>query len=229
MQEQGVSGSMVDGGPAFLPERLTLAGSYVTVAPLAALEHADSLWRRSSGEDADQLWRYLGEGPFSSRAPFEEMLRRRESAADPLFYALLDPRSGDALGMAALMRIEPAHRVIEVGNILYTNALRKTRGATEAMYLLARYVFENLHFRRYEWKCNALNEPSRKAAVRLGFTFEGIFRQHMIMKGQNRDTAWFSMLDKEWPVHKAKLERWLDPSNFNERGEQLSSLSRAER
>ncbi len=123
------------------------------------------------------------------------------------------------------MRIEPEHRVIEVGNILYTRALQRTRGATEAMYLLARHVFEELGYRRYEWKCDALNEASRRAALRLGFTFEGVFRQHMIVKGRNRDTAWFSMLDCEWPVRKAAFERWLDPSNFDADGRQRSKLS----
>jgi RimJ/RimL family protein N-acetyltransferase len=127
--------------------------------------------------------------------------------------------------MAALMRIEPEHPVIEVGSILYTPALQRTRGATETMYLLARHVFEELGYRRYEWKCNALNEASRRAALRLGLTFEGIFRQHMIVKGRRRDTAWFSMLDCEWPVRKAGFERWLDPSNFDANGQQKSSLS----
>ncbi len=123
------------------------------------------------------------------------------------------------------MRIEPAHRVIEVGNILYTPALQRTRAATEAMYLLARHIFEDLGYRRYEWKCNALNQPSRRAALRLGFTFEGIFRQHYIVKGRNRDTAWYSMLDSEWPPNKAAFESWLDPSNFDSNGHQIASLS----
>src|SRR5436190_23509171 len=125
------------------------------------------------------------------------------------------------------MRIEPVHRVIEVGNILYLRSLQRTAGATEAMYLLARHVFEEMEYRRYEWKCDALNEPSRRAALRLGFTFEGIFRQHMIVKGKNRDTAWYSMLDGEWPTRKAAFERWLDPANFTEQGVQKSSLHRA--
>jgi RimJ/RimL family protein N-acetyltransferase len=123
------------------------------------------------------------------------------------------------------MRIEPVHRVIEVGSILYSPRLQQTTLATEAMYLMARHVFEDLGYRRYEWKCNALNAPSRRAALRLGFTFEGIFRQHMIVKGRNRDTAWFSMLDSEWPLRKANFERWLDPSNFSTDGRQKVSLS----
>ncbi len=131
--------------------------------------------------------------------------------------------------MAALMRIDTSHRVIEIGNILYTRAMQHTTAATEAMYLLASYVFEKLRFRRYEWKCNALNQPSRQAAVRLGFTFEGIFRQHMIVKGRNRDTAWFSMLDSEWPSRKREFERWLAPANFDERGQQRTRLNNRQR
>jgi RimJ/RimL family protein N-acetyltransferase len=123
------------------------------------------------------------------------------------------------------MRIEPTQRVIEVGSIIYSSALQRTRAATEAMYLLARHVFEDLGYRRYEWKCNALNAPSRRAAERLGFTFEGIFRQHMVIKGRNRDTAWFSMLDAEWPARKSAFERWLLPENFDEHGTQRTPLA----
>jgi RimJ/RimL family protein N-acetyltransferase len=216
-------------GRAAHPQRVVLPGSFVTVAPLSASEHCHDLWNGTGGADKEHLWRYLSEGPFLSREPFEQLLRTRESSADPFFYALLDSHSGQALGMASLMRIEPTHRVIEVGSILYSDALQRTSTATEAMYLLARYVFESLKYRRYEWKCNALNEPSRNAALRLGFTFEGIFRQHMIVKGQNRDTAWFSMLDREWPDRKASFERWLTPSNFDEGGRQRGPLRTMER
>src|SRR5262249_12793978 len=132
--------------------------------------------------------------------------------------------SREPAGYASLMRIDPAHRVIEVGNILYLPSLQRTVGATEAMFLLARYVFEDLGYRRCEWKCDALNEPSPRAALRLGFTFEGIFRQHMIVKGKNRDTAWYSMLDAEWPARKEAFERWLGPSNFSADGRQRTSL-----
>ncbi len=142
-----------------------------------------------------------------------------------MFYAIVDRRNGLAVGRAALMRIDPRNRVVEVGNIMYSPALQRTRGATEAMYLLARYVFEDLGYRRYEWKCNALNEPSQRAALRLGFSFEGIFRQHMIVKGRNRDTAWFSMLDSEWPARKREFERWLDKTNFDSQGIQKTSLN----
>jgi RimJ/RimL family protein N-acetyltransferase len=172
-----------------------------------------------------ELWRYMPDGPFPARAEFDTNIEAKSDAPDRVYFAIVDKGSNLALGHAALMRIEPRDGVIEVGNILYTKALQKTRGATEAMYLLARYVFEELGYRRYEWKCNALNEPSRKAALRLGFSFEGLFRQHMIVKGQNRDTAWFSMLDSEWSSRKAEFERWLSASNFGEQGQQLSPLA----
>jgi RimJ/RimL family protein N-acetyltransferase len=171
------------------------------------------------------LWLYLFEGPFPRRADFDSHLKRAAASEDPLFFAILDRASGTAVGYAAYMRIEPAHRVIEVGSILYTSQLQRTPLATEAMYVTARHVFEDLGYRRYEWKCNALNAPSRGAALRFGFTFEGIFRQHMIVKGRNRDTAWFSMLDSEWPARKASFERWLDPSNFGPDGRQKVALS----
>jgi RimJ/RimL family protein N-acetyltransferase len=189
------------------------------------LAHAATLFDSTRGEENERLWLYLFEGPFATRADFDSHLKQKASSQDPLFFAILDKPSGDAVGYAAYMRIEPAHRVIEVGSILYTPRLQRTVGATEAMYLMARHVFEDLGYRRYEWKCNALNAPSRSAALRLGFTFEGVFRQHMIIKGRNRDTAWFSMLDSEWPKRKAAFERWLHPSNFDANGRQRMSLS----
>ena len=208
-----------------LPQRVAMSGRYVTVMPLNAEAHADSLWELTCGAANDALYDYLFEGPFPTRAEFDEDLARKCASDDPLFYAIVDNASGEAVGRAALMRIEPKHRCIEVGSILYTPALQRTRGATEAMFLMARYVFEDLGYRRYEWKCNALNQPSRRAALRLGFTFEGIFRQHMIVKGHSRDTAWFAMLDGEWPDRKAVFERWLDPANFDSAGNQITAFS----
>jgi len=206
---------------ALLPQRITLEGQRVTLVPLT-LEHADDLW---AGTQDPALWDYLFDGPYTDRAAFDASIVRKSSGNDPLFYAILDRASGKALGHASYMRIEPAHKCIEVGSILYSPALQRTAAATETMYLMARYVFEELGYRRYEWKCNALNEPSRRAALRLGFTFEGVFRQHMIVKGMNRDTAWFSMLDSEWPSRKAAFEQWLAPSNFDASGKQLRSLT----
>lgn len=210
--------------PAKLPERTTMQGRYVTLAPLQP-NHAGELWEATQGPSNEGLWQYLFEGPFADRRAFDAHVEKKAASNDPLFFAILDARSERPTGYASYMRIEPVHRVIEVGSILYTPALQRTRGATEAMYLMARHVFEDLGYRRYEWKCNSLNEPSRRAALRLGFQFEGIFRQHMIVKGRNRDTAWYSMLDAEWQSRKAAFEHWLAPSNFDENGVQRRSLA----
>jgi RimJ/RimL family protein N-acetyltransferase len=218
-------GPLVDGPPARRPARIILPGRLVTLAPLDRIAHGDALYEAIGGKAGDRLWRYLFDGPFADRQAFDGHLQRIAASEDPLFFAILDNASGNAVGYASYLRIEPSHRVIEVGNILYTPRLQQTALATEAMYLMARHVFEHLGDRRYEWKCNALNAPSRRAALRFGFSFEGIFRQHMIVKGRNRDTAWFSMLDSEWPVRKANFERWLDPSNFAEDGRQKVALS----
>ncbi len=216
----------VDPSPARWPTRRTLEGRLVTIAPLDAKAHARSLYEGSHGEDKEDRWRYLFDGPFADAAAFEAQLRKKAASDDPLFFAIVNRQTGRAEGHAAYLRITPAHRVIEVGNILYTVGLQRRAGATEAMYLMARHVFEDLGYRRYEWKCDALNAPSRRAALRLGFRFEAIFRQHMIVKGRNRDTAWFAMLDGEWPERKANFERWLDQTNFDANGRQREALSR---
>ena len=218
-------GPLVEGPAARRPSRTTLPGRVITLAPLDPHAHGDALYEGVSGEGGDRLWQYLFEGPFADRTAFDLHLQRIAASEDPMFFAILDNPSGKAVGYASYMRIEPVHRVIEVGSILYTPRLQQTTLATEAMYLMARHVFEDLGYRRYEWKCNALNAPSRRAALRFGFTFEGIFRKHMIVKGRNRNTAWFSMLDSEWPVRKANFERWLDPLNFGADGRQKVALS----
>jgi RimJ/RimL family protein N-acetyltransferase len=207
------------------PERVILEGRHVKIVPLDAAAHLQALYEGSCGPEREPLWRYLFNGPYTSAAEFAWWLAGRERLEDPLFFTILDAASGDPAGYCSLMRIEPLHRVVEVGNILYLPRLQRTVGATEAMYLLARYVFETLEYRRYEWKCDALNAPSRHAALRYGFTFEGIFRQHMIVKGKNRDTAWYAMLDSEWAARKQAFEQWLDPANFSADGRQKSSLA----
>jgi RimJ/RimL family protein N-acetyltransferase len=219
-------GLRVDPAPARPPQPTTLRGRFVTLVPLDPAAHAVSLYEASHGPEREDLWRYLFDGPYPDQATFEARLNQMAGSRDPLFFTILDNSTGKPLGYASYLRIEPAHRCIEVGSILFTPLLQRTPGATEAMYLMARHVFEDLSYRRYEWKCNALNEPSRRAALRLGFTFEGIFRQHMIIKSRNRDTAWFSMLDSEWPARKASFEQWLSPDNFDVRGRQKQSLSR---
>lgn len=217
-------GESVDPWPAKRPERVTLSGRLVTLEPLDAAGHADALAAGACGLERAGLWAYLFEEPFEYHSRFREHIEAKAAAADAVFFAIVDKALGRAAGYASLMSIDPVHRAIEVGNILYTPALQRTAMATEAMYLLARYVFEDLGYRRYEWKCNSLNQPSRRAALRLGFTFEGVFRQHFIVKGRNRDTAWFSMLDSEWPGRKADFERWLDPANFDAAGRQKTPL-----
>ena len=196
----------------------------MALTPLDARLHGDALWEATRGEQNDTLWQYLAEGPFRDREDFDKTLAGMAASEDPLFFAIIDRVSELAAGRASYLRIDPKHGSIEVGSILYSPALQRTCGATEVMYLMARHAFEDLGYRRYEWKCNALNEPSRRAALRLGFTFEGVFRQHQIVKGRNRDTAWFSMLDGEWPRRKEAFERWLDPENFSATGEQKRKL-----
>jgi len=216
-------GAPVDPSPARRPERVTLAGADVTLAPLDAA-HADALYDGSHGDGRESVWAYMGDGPYEDRAAFRLAVEAKARSSDPLFFAIIDNASGRAVGYQTLMRIDAVNRVIETGNILMTPALQRTRGATEAHYLFARYVFDELGYRRYEWKCNDLNAPSRRAALRLGFAFEGIFRQHMIIRGRNRDTAWYAMLDADWPARKAAFERWLAPENFDARGRQRSAL-----
>ena len=210
--------------PAQKPNRRTLLGRHVTLVPLDAAAHSDALYAVAGHPEQAELWAYVVDGPFPNRAAFDDLIRRKAESEDPLYFAIIDHRSGLAAGYAALMRIDPVHRVIEIGYILFTPVLQRTTGATEAIYLLARHVFEDLGYRRFEWKCDSRNEPSRRAAVRFGFTFEGTFRQHMLVKGRNRDTNWYSILDGEWPERKAAMDRWLDPQNFDSAGRQKMPL-----
>lgn len=216
-------GTPVDAGPAALPGPVTLEGLYARIEKLDAKRHGGSLWRALAGDDG--VWTYLAHGPFAREGAFQVWLEERAVLADPYAYAVVDRQSDDALGIVTLMEIRPAMRVVEMGSIVYSQALQRTRVATEAQYLMARYAFEGLGYRRYEWKCNDLNQPSRRAALRYGFTYEGTFRQHMIVKGRNRDTAWYAMLDGDWPDVRAAFEGWLDPGNFDITGEQKRSLS----
>jgi RimJ/RimL family protein N-acetyltransferase len=208
-----------------VPSSVTLDGRYVVVAPLDPSRHAAALHDATCGQGSDDLWTFLADGPYTSPAAFTADIAAKAQSKDPLFFAIVDKRSQRALGYAAYLRIDAPNRVVEIGHILFGRGLQRTAAATEAMYLMAKYVFEDLGYRRYEWKCDNRNDASRRAAERLGFTFEGVFRQHMIRKGQNRDTAWFSMLDSEWPANKAAFEAWLDPANFDENGRQRRSIA----
>jgi RimJ/RimL family protein N-acetyltransferase len=225
MTAEGQLGPAVNAGAAAAPTTRTLAGRFVTLRALDPAADATALFEGTHGPDVTLVWRYLSDGPYADLRTFTAALERKAASRDPLYFSIVDNESGTAVGSAAFLRIDPPNRVIEVGSILYARRLQRTTGGTEAMYLMAREAFDGLGYRRYEWKCNAFNEPSRRAAVRLGFTFEGAFRQHMIVKGRNRDTAWYSMLDSEWPRVKAAFERWLDPSNFDSEGRQRQSLA----
>jgi RimJ/RimL family protein N-acetyltransferase len=216
-------GPVVEPCDARRPARVILEGRFVRLEPLDAARHGPALWNNLAG--ADQVWDYLFDAPFGDEASFVADLARKAASEDPRFWAVVDKTLDEAQGYATLMRVDPVHRTIEVGNILFAPALQRTPGATESMALLATYAFEALGHRRYEWKCNALNAPSRAAAERLGFTFEGVFRQHMIVKGRNRDTAWYAMLDTEWPTAKRGFARWLARENFDEAGRQRRSLA----
>ena len=216
-------GPPVDPTPARPPEPVTLTGRFGSVARLDPARDAADLWRAFKGRD--DIWTYISRhGPFADEATFAAWLAERATSSDPYAYTVRDP-DGRARGLVAFLEIRPAARVIEVGFIVYSPALQRTALATETQYLLARYAFETLGYRRYEWKCDALNAPSRRSALRFGFVFEGILRQHMITKGRSRDTAYFSMLDHEWPVRKVNFERWLAPGNFDAEGRQKISLA----
>jgi RimJ/RimL family protein N-acetyltransferase len=214
-------GPEVDSRPADRPGAVTLTGRYGAVERIQPSKHGVSLWEAVRGHD--RLWTYMAYGPFPDEGAFSGWLAAQEASVDPYYYAIVEP-SGRAVGLATLMSIRPDMRVVEVGNILLSPSLQRTALATEAQYLLARYAFETLRYRRYEWKCYALNAASRRAALRFGFSFEGIFRDHMIIKGRSRDTAWFAMLESEWPARKAAFERWLAPENFAADGTQKRKL-----
>jgi RimJ/RimL family protein N-acetyltransferase len=212
-------GPPVDTTPAPRPGPVTIKGRYGQIEKLTP-QHAASLWKAFAGHP--EVWTYIStDGPFSNEEEFSPFIAKRAAAEDPYAYAIIDI-AGNAVGYFTLMEIRPAMRVIEVGHVLYSPALQRTPLGTEAQYLLARYAFETLGYRRYEWKCHAQNAASRRAALRYGFIYEGILRQHTIAKGRNRDNVYFSMLDSEWPARKASFERWLAPENFADGKQKLS-------
>jgi RimJ/RimL family protein N-acetyltransferase len=213
----------LDWKSARLPQRVPLQGNTVVLEPVDPPRHATELF--SSSKDAPELWKHLAYGPFANQAEFTSWLEDRSATEDPLFYAIIDRESGGARGMASFLRMEPHHGVIEIGHIWFAPVLQRTRQATEAIFILARHAFDDLGYRRLEWKCDSLNDPSRRAATRFGFVLEGVFRQHMVVKERNRDTAWYSITDGEWPVRRAAFEAWLSPENFDQEGRQRRSLA----
>jgi RimJ/RimL family protein N-acetyltransferase len=218
-------GELVEPLTAEWPVAKQLAGSSVRLEGLDPAAHGQALWETTGGLQNAVLWQYMSEGPFTARSEFDTAMHDAAGKRDPVFYAIVDKGSSRALGRAAFLNIKPANRCVEVGHLLFAKELQRTRGTTEALYLMARYAFDELRYRRYEWKCNALNAKSRRAAERFGFVFEGVFRQHMIVKGRNRDSAWYSILANEWPGVKRALESWLAPENFDGQGRQRRRLS----
>lgn len=206
------------------PDGRTLEGRWCRLEKLDPARHGDNLFQASVAPGVDTRFRYLFEPPPADRAAFDQWAAKASSGEDPLFYSVIDLTTGKAEGRQALMRITPEHGVVEIGSILWGPRIARTRIATEALYLFARYSFDDLGYRRFEWKCDARNEPSRSAALRFGFTFEGIFRSHMVVKGRSRDTAWFAIVDSEWPRIEAGMEAWLAPENFDAGGAQKASL-----
>ncbi len=210
--------------PRRRPPRSAMKGHFCHVEPVDPARHAADLYAANSLDRQGRNWTYLPYGPFGQIEDYRLWLNRVSAGEDPLFHAIIERQTGRAVGIASFMRIDPAAGVIEVGGINYAPPLQRTPAATEAMYLMMRRVFDELGYRRYEWKCDSLNASSRAAALRLGFKYEGIFRQATVYKGRNRDTCWFSILDSEWPTLKSAFESWLDPSNFDAAGQQRRSL-----
>ncbi len=206
------------------PERAVLEGRYARLEPLDPARHGAELLASAQQPGGDDRFRYLFEEPPADAAAFRPWLDKAAAPDDPLFFAVVDQATGRAEGRQSLMRIDPVHGVIEIGHILWGPAIARGRVCTEALYLFASYVFDTLGYRRFEWKCNDDNAPSKRAAVRFGFQPEGVFRQHMVQKGRNRDTAWFAMVDADWPRLRAGYERWLRPENFDAAGVQRARL-----
>ncbi len=213
-----------DWKPRPRPERRAWEGRYVRLEPLEAQRHGDGLYAASTMSDADERFRWLMEYPPAGREQFQPWLEKSEASEDPLYFAVIDRQSGRIAGRQSLMRIDPASGVIEIGAIFWSSLIARRPAATEALYLFMKYVFQELGYRRFEWKCHNRNEPSKRAALRFGFEFEGVFRQHMVFKGGNRDTAWFAIIDREWPVLSRVYEAWLDASNFDAAGRQKRRL-----
>jgi RimJ/RimL family protein N-acetyltransferase len=219
-----VSDDLRNWQPRPRPERKPLEGRHVRLEPLSAAMHGDGLFEAATAEDAESRFRWLFDSRPESRAAFQPWLEKAETSEDPLFFTVIDKASGKIAGRQALMRIDPSFGGIEIGNIYWGALVSRKPAATEAQFLFARYAFDELGYRRYEWKCNNRNSPSKRAAERFGFTFEGIFRQHLIVKGENRDTAWYSVIDKEWPALRQAYEAWLEPGNFDHEGRQKRRL-----
>ncbi|WP_436951257.1 GNAT family N-acetyltransferase [Staphylococcus xylosus] len=206
------------------PNALSIEGRYCRLEKLKP-KHGEGLYAHFGTVEDLPNWTYLPDEQPQDLEAFQVYLNKKVETKDPYFFAIIDKQTEQAVGIIALLRIDQSNGSIEVGHIHYVNILKRTRIATEVQFLLARYVFETLGYRRYEWKCDALNKPSIKAAKRLGFKYEGVFRNHKVYKARNRDTCWLSIIDREWPIYKQQYEKWLDEKNFDELGNQIHRLS----
>jgi len=222
---QPIGEALPDWKPAAYPKISRMDGRFCDLELIDAAKHAGPLFEAFAEDKDGRMWTYMSNGPFSAVAEVRAWLEAAETLDDQVYYAVIDKATGRAVGIVTYLRIQPQHGVVEVGAISYAPCLQKTPAATEAMYLMMRQVFEVWGYRRYEWKCDDLNAASKRAAERLGFSYDGLFRQAIIYKGRNRDTAWYSILDKDWPPIKAALEAWLDPANFDADGRQQRSLA----
>ena len=211
--------------PRERPSHEPMIGRFVVLEPLDAARHGDGLYAATASEEGAERHRYLFEPPPADRTAFQPWLDKANVSADPLWFTVIDAKSRKVVGRQSLMRIDQTFGVIEIGNILWSSLMARSPAATEALYLFARHAFDDLGYRRFEWKCNNANEPSKAAAERFGFRFEGVFRQHMIVKGMNRDTAWFAMIDRDWPLIREAFEQWLDAANFDADGRQKRRLA----
>lgn len=205
------------------PERITLEGRYCRLEPIRA-DHSDRIYEIESLPDADSRYRYIPNLPFQNREAHDDWFEKEIISSETVTFAIIDKSTDQIEGRQSLMRIFPEHGTCEIGYVVWGPGMTRTRIATESVYLLASYVFDELKYRRFEWKCDNNNEKSKAAAIRFGFEFEGLFRQHLMVKGVNRDTAWFAMMDFNWPILKTSYEKWLHPSNFDEEGKQIRDL-----
>ncbi|OON39424.1 GNAT family N-acetyltransferase [Izhakiella australiensis] len=222
---QPVGPAMPDWSERPLPGKVTIDGDYCRIEPLDAARHGNDLFQAWEQAADGRDWTWLLAEPFNSVDAFLAYIEQSVKGQDPRHYAVIDRRSGKAVGTLALMRQQPQHGVIEVGHVTFSPLLKQSPLSSEAQFLLMRYVFDTLGYRRYEWKCDSLNAPSRRAALRLGFSYEGTFRQALVYKGRSRDTAWFSIIDSEWPLTKKALSQWLAATNFDAQGKQRNSLA----
>lgn len=224
--EEAPLGEPLDWSPATRPARVQLRGARALLRPVDAEADAEPLYRVSHPPDGDPaIWAYLFDGPYESPGALREALAQAAGSEDPLFFTIARLPDEAPQGLASYLRMAPEHGSVEIGNIWFGTPLQRTAAATEAIYLLARHAFDVLGYRRLEWKCNALNAPSRRAAERFGFRFEGIFRKHYVVKGRSRDTAWYAIVDDEWPAVRAGFEAWLAPQNFDAAGRQRRPLT----